>query len=95
MKASLYCVYDSKAEVYMRPFVAQSNAAAIRSFADEVNSKSSDSVLAAHPEDYVLFMLAHWDECNGVLDVLEAKRSLGVGIDFVRDNTVPRIGAVN
>lgn len=78
------CVYDSKAEAYMRPFVAQSTAAAIRSFGDEVNSGNKESPLVSHPEDFTLFEIAQWDEMHGVISVYEAKKSLINGLDCLK-----------
>jgi len=82
--AKMFCVYDSKAEAYMRPFVAQSTGAAIRSFSDEVNSGSKDSPLVSHPEDFTLFEIAGWCDVSGVISLLETKKSLGLGVDFKR-----------
>lgn len=80
----MFCVYDSKAEAYMRPFVAQSTGAAIRSFTDEVNSGAKESPLVCHPEDFTLFEIASWDDFEGLISVYPVKKSLGLGLDFKR-----------
>lgn len=88
MKSKVCSIYDSKADAWMRPFVAQSTNAAIRSFGDEVNSSSRDSMVAAHPEDYCLYELGEWDERDGKLEVYSSPRSLGLGVNFKRDAQV-------
>lgn len=93
MVYKMFSVYDTKAEAYMRPFVAQSTGAAIRSFSDEVNTGDKQSPLANHPEDFVLFEIAAWDEMTGVISVYEARKALGAGIDFKRDPN-PAVRAV-
>jgi len=82
----MFSVYDSKAEAYMRPFFAEATGQAIRSFSDEVNSGNKDSMVALHPGDFTLFELAYFNDGDGHLEVLEAKKSLGCGLDFVRSN---------
>lgn len=84
MVKKICVVYDSKAEAYLNPFFVRSSGEAIRGFGDEANSKSSDSQLSMHPEDYTLFELGTWDELSGVIELYETKKSLGIGIDFKR-----------
>ncbi len=77
----LFCIRDSQAEAFMRPFCAQSSGAAIRSFSDMVNSQGSE-LISSHPEDFTLFSLGSFDEQDGMLTVHEP-RSLGNGSTFV------------
>lgn len=81
----VFVVYDSKSEAYGNPFVAQSTGVAIRSYADEVNRKDGQSQVAAHPEDFTLFEVGTYDEHTGLISMYEAKKSLGVGLDFKRE----------
>ena len=60
MKMIICSVYDSATEAYMRPFAAQSEGQAIRSFEDETNKQGSE--INAHPEDYALFKVADWND---------------------------------
>lgn len=87
----VFSVYDSKAEAFCRPFFADATGSAIRSFSDEVNSENKDSAVATHPGDFTLFELGEFDVHSGNLTILEAKKSLGCGIDFVRS----KLKAVN
>lgn len=77
-------VFDSKAEAYMRPFFARSTGEAIRGFSDEVNSGNKESALAHHPEDFILYELATWDELSGAVEVYEKPKALNSGIDVKR-----------
>lgn len=83
----MFSVFDSKAEVYMRPFVAQTVGAAVRGFSDEVNSAREDSQLSQHPEDFALFELGSWDELSGAVEVLEPARCVSKGLDLCRKET--------
>jgi hypothetical protein len=80
----MLAVYDSKAEAYMRPFVARSTGEAIRSFSDEVNSGDKNSPVCHHSEDFILYELGTWDELTGMLDVYEKPKALNSGIDVRR-----------
>jgi len=82
MVEKVFCVYDSKAEAYMRPFLDQSTGAAMRSFSDEVNSDSKESMLATHPEDFTAFELGSWDDEKSVFDLHITPISLGLAIEF-------------
>ncbi len=76
-----FTVRDSAAEAFMRPFFAQSQGAAIRSFSDMVNGEAEHPI-AAHPEDYTLFALGTFNERTGMMETHEP-RSLGNGATFV------------
>lgn len=78
------CVYDSKAEAYLRPFFARSTGEALRSFGDEVNSGNKDSAVCHHPEDFVLYELGTWDEARGAIAPYEKPKALNSGIDLKR-----------
>lgn len=81
----MLAVYDSKAEAYMRPWIARSPAEGMRSFASEVNNmENKDNPLVHHPEDFVLFELASWDESSGKIEALEKPRAITSGIDVKR-----------
>lgn len=61
----LCAVYDSQADVFMRPFFARSLPDAERSFGDAVRHPDSD--YGKHPHDYSLFRVAQWDDVTGVV----------------------------
>lgn len=84
----MLAVFDVKAEAYMRPWVARSSGEAIRSFSDEVNQGNKESPLVHHPEDFILYELASWDESSGVVSPLDKPRALVSGIDVKRQSDV-------
>lgn len=60
---NLYSLYDLKAEFYMTPFVSRTDKTVLR----DIFSLLSDpnTVLAQHPEDFVLYRLGVWSEVTG------------------------------
>jgi len=76
-------IRDSALGSFQRPFFVPTVGVAIRGFGDEV-ARGGDSVLSAHPEDYELFELAHFDEVSGRFTNLSDPRSLARGKDFER-----------
>lgn len=87
MKSKICCAYDSKAEVYLNPFIAQSTGSAVRGFADAVNDpQGRDSQLALHPEDFTLLELGEWDPQTGIISLYESKKSLGIGLDYKKSD---------
>lgn len=65
MKRAVCAVFDSAVQSYGQPFFVPAVGAALRSFVDEVNRKAPDNALNAHPEDFVLFHLADFDDETG------------------------------
>ena len=81
----MYTIYDSAAEVYMRPFMLQADGQAIRAFTDLVNNPQEP--IGQHPEDYTLLFCGLFDDQAGRFiddgaDVLP--QSLGNGLAFKR-----------
>ena len=62
MKTEMYVIYDQKAKIYNKPFHQINESVAIRTVADLVNDANSDS--SRHPEDYILFRVATYDDSN-------------------------------
>lgn len=81
----VFSVYDSKGEVYSKPIVEINAGTALRSFADAAGAVNQDNAISQHPEDYTLFELGRWDDETGNVTMHEAKVSLGVAIEFVKD----------
>jgi len=65
MKLKLFSVRDHKAEMFQRPFVAESRGVAQRALYDVVNGK--DHEFARHPGDFELFELGEFDQEGGEL----------------------------
>lgn len=68
MKLVMVSVKDRAAEAFMRPWVVQQPAQAIRSFTDEVNRAAHDNPIYQHPEDYDLYTLGTFDEETGQIE---------------------------
>lgn len=58
-----YSVRDKKAEAFMTPFQARTDAEAIRSFTDACSDDKSP--FYRYPEDFVLYRVAEWNETIG------------------------------
>lgn len=76
MIMTIVAVRDKKADCYSRPFFAQTPAAAIRSFTDEVNRNAEDNPYAKHPEDYALYELGKYEDSEASFSVLPVPRLL-------------------
>ena len=74
MKYVVCSIRDHAAEFYGQPFFAPSKGAAIRSFTDAVNDKSSGNQFAAHPADFDLFHIGDFDSDSGELFPCKATR---------------------
>lgn len=64
-KLLLFTVYDSKAEGYLQPFFAMTEAVALRMFSTAVGDPDHD--FHRHAEDYTLFCIGEFDQAEGVL----------------------------
>lgn len=69
MQICVVAVYDNAAGAFGRPFFVNSKGLAIRSFSDEVNRASDDNQLYMHPDDFVLHLIAMWDDDTGTFSV--------------------------
>lgn len=66
MIVKLFSVFDSKASFFGQPFVDQSEASAIRNFADACADGSNPANLwHKHPEDFSLFQVGEFDNLSG------------------------------
>ncbi len=65
MNLNIYSVFDCAAAAYMRPFFAQSDAEALRSFTDI--SIDADHPIGAHPEDYSLHRIGTYNDQTAVI----------------------------
>lgn len=59
----IIAVYDVKSACYARPVAVPADGAAIRSFQDAVNDKSTE--YHKHPEDYAMFNIGTYDDQSG------------------------------
>ena len=82
----VFAVYDSKVEAYLSPFIMQTRGQALRAFTDTVNDPNTN--FFKHPEDYTLFEIGDWDEQSGSYVMHPAKTSLGVAIEFKKEDAL-------
>jgi len=64
-KLLLFTVFDSKAEGYLQPFFAVTEAVALRMFMTAVEDPQHDFHRFA--EDYTMFRIGEFDQAEGVL----------------------------
>ena len=91
-----YDGFDSCAAVYDRPFVAQSDGVAVRSFGDI--AKDVKHPIGAHPEHYMLFRVGSFNDGTGEIvpvvpfcvckahELVAVVDSFGSGIHAVGDS---------
>ena len=72
-------IYDSKAEIWLDPWVVTSRAAAARQFHSQVNDERN-TMLNQYPEDYTLFCLGEFDDRTGEIKPLGAPESIVNGL---------------
>lgn len=82
----LFSVYDSAVQAFMNPFFADHKANAIRSFQKIVNEHSSDNMIAAHPDQFVLFELGEFNRTTGEFISHNPPLTLGNGVEYVRQS---------
>lgn len=80
MKLTAYCIYDTAAGAYMRPFFLQSDAQAIRAFKDIALDANHE--VGKHPEDYALFRVGIFDDNSGEL-IPENRECLSTALEQV------------
>ena len=83
MDKRVYTIYDSKAEVYMPPFMFGTKGEAIRAVTTTVND--GQSALSQFPEDYTLFEIGTWSDEDAVYRMHEAKESLGCVVEYKKE----------
>lgn len=81
MKRLMFSVYDSKAEAYLPPFVANTEAVAIRMVAASTLDPNSD--MHRFGADYTLFHIGEWDEDAGLVALNDAHINLGTALSIM------------
>lgn len=80
----IFTIFDSKADYYLPPFFARTNAEAIRTFSQAVNDSSHH--IGQNHADFTLFYIGDYDETTGFVDGgrddSRIHHSLGNGVDF-------------
>lgn len=67
MKTELYVIYDSKAQIYNKPFHQVNRDTAIRA----AHSLATDpqGEVSRHPEDYALFQIGNYEDTTAQIDL--------------------------
>lgn len=81
MILKVYAVYDCKTEAYFPPMYNTTNAAALRDFADKVNTPNHP--WSRHPEDFSLFGIGVYDDLTAVITPTSPHVTLGKAIEYV------------
>ncbi len=80
MKLNIYTIFDTAAGLYMRPWYASSDGAAVRAFGDL--AKDPEHEIGQHPEDYSLFRIGVYDDNNAVMTV-EDRDCIATALELV------------
>ena len=70
----MFTIFDSKAEVYNKPFYFINETVAIRAAYDLI--QAGDSEIAKHPEDFTMFHMGEFDDTSATFNLKEAKTVL-------------------
>lgn len=62
----IYSLFDVKVGAFWQPFFSRNNETAIRAVGD--GAQQPNNPLGAHPEDYVLHELGHWNDETGSIN---------------------------
>lgn len=81
MKHKCFAVFDQKAKAYLTPFFLHNSGMALRAFGDCVND--SQHQFGKHPEDYVLFEVATFDDEDAHWDVPSSPVLLVSGLQLI------------
>lgn len=78
-------VKDRALDSYNQPFVQSTTAQGVRGFTDEINNRQQgNSGISAHPDDYDLYVIGHYNEQTAEIVPLKAPELVVRGKDVVR-----------
>lgn len=92
MVSEVFSVYDSKAEVYSKPFLMKKPGEAMRLFVNVVNDPQTE--MNKHPEDFTLFHLGTFDDEKGTFENKKTPTSMAVGIEVKKPDMQLKIPAI-
>ena len=81
----VYSVYDSKTEAWMEPFTQLNRGSAMRLIEDMCND--SKTIFCKYPGDFTFFEIGEWDSVKGEVRMYPTKVSLGLAVEFKRQDT--------
>lgn len=73
MKIRNYVLFDSVAEIFLRPFTATTDADAIRVFTSWVNDPEKKTNVAIYPQHYTLFYVGTFDDKTALFETVTPK----------------------
>lgn len=79
MKHVIVTIRDAKAEIFGRPFFAQSVGAAIRAFEDEINRENQENIMYYHPKDFSLYKIGYFEDTDATIEIVEVPQLLVMG----------------
>lgn len=71
MILNMYVIFDTKAQIYNKPFYFVNQDIAIRACQDLIDAQDND--IAKNPEDFSLFCIGSYDDTDATIELLEAK----------------------
>jgi len=92
MEQVVVAIYDVKAKVYAQPWFVATEAVAVRSFTDLVNSPERGGTVHTHAEDYQLYVLATYDDSNGSFKAHSNPKHLVTGSSVKKESKIDRGG---
>jgi len=81
VKKLIFCVLDSKANVFGTPFTQHNEAMALRSFQRAAIDPASD--VSVFPDDFALFQLGEYEDDTGAITPLIPVRHICTARQFV------------
>lgn len=75
MILEMFSLYDTKALCFSQPFYSANQSSAVRTVMDTL--AGGDSLLSRHPDDYILFHVARFDDSNGAVEPLSKFENMG------------------
>lgn len=67
MIRGVYLIRDTALGSFLIPMFFQSEGAARRAFADEVNRSAEDNIMFQHPEHFQLYYAGSYDDASGLI----------------------------
>lgn len=86
MRVSMYAIFDTAAAVAPRPFLARTEAEAVRGFQGLV--LNADTVEGQHPEHFTLMHIAEYDDSTMKVEPVDP-RSVVTGLAVVAQSQQP------
>lgn len=83
MILKVFAARDMKAEAFLQPYYSPNVGSAVRAFGDACNE--ANSPFNKHPNDYVLYEIATYDDNTAEFASLTPIKMLGCAADFIQE----------